>query len=364
METKMEASEVKNPRNPFRVQKMKEEKKLRQKKRGRLIVRNISYKATEELMKEHFSQWGQLEEVKLLRRPTGELVGCGFVQYVNNFDANKALLIGNKTEFLGRKVYIDRALSKDVYLNKKQAIKSEDSAVEVKEEDDKDNVIDEKMEIKSEGEEEEFESDNDNDSKYNDEDEDSQSDEGDEESEEEDYMSESDEDESKPAITGLTAKGIKKVVNKSNDATDGCTVFVKNVPFDANDQDVRKCFRKFGLIKYAIVNREPISGHSKGTAFVRFKIRESADTLLQCKSQLILMNEVLECFPALSREHIQDQEKQKKLGTHKDSRNLYLAREGLIMAASKAAIGVSAADMQKRHQLEMIKNQVLKNLNR
>lgn len=158
---------------------------------------------------------------------------------------------------------------------------------------------------------------------------------------------------------------MKKEKHISNDVQEGCTIFIKNVPFDAEDLDVRKVCRKYGPVYYAIINRDHISGHSKGTAFVKFKTKESADLCLQAGTEFVLMDQVLEAFPALSKEEIRQQanEKEKKKDG-KDSRNLYLAREGLIMANSKAAEGVSASDMNKRHKLEQIKTQVLKNLNR
>lgn len=128
--------------------------------------------------------------------------------------------------------------------------------------------------------------------------------------------------------------------------------------------DLRKVCRKFGPVYYTIINREPISGHSKGTAFVKFKAKESADLCLQAGTEFTLMDQVLDPFPALSREEMHQQNDEKNKNEVKDSRNLYLAREGLIMANSKAADGVSASDMNKRHKLEQIKTQVLKNLNR
>lgn len=68
---------------------------------ARLIVRNISFKATEENLKEHFSQYGSVEEVKLLKKPDGRLVGCAFVHYTHVPMANKALNATNKKPFLG-----------------------------------------------------------------------------------------------------------------------------------------------------------------------------------------------------------------------------------------------------------------------
>lgn len=107
-------------RNPFRVQQQKEEKERRQKKRARLIVRNISYKSTEDSIRKHFEQWGKLEDVNILKRADGKLVGCAFVQYETINQATKAILKGNGQEMLGRKIFIDWALGKNEFVAKKE----------------------------------------------------------------------------------------------------------------------------------------------------------------------------------------------------------------------------------------------------
>lgn len=68
---------------------------------ARLIVRNISFKATEESLIEYFSPYGKVEEVKLLKTPDGRMVGCGFVHFTHVPMANKALAATNKKPFLG-----------------------------------------------------------------------------------------------------------------------------------------------------------------------------------------------------------------------------------------------------------------------
>lgn len=73
---------------------------------ARLIVRNISFKATEDALKKHFEPFGTVEEVKLLRKPDGKLVGCGFVHYTHVPMANKALAATNKKPFLGNPLYL------------------------------------------------------------------------------------------------------------------------------------------------------------------------------------------------------------------------------------------------------------------
>ncbi|KAH8369605.1 hypothetical protein KR093_000273 [Drosophila rubida] len=345
-------------RNPFNTQRLKEEKERRQKKRARLIVRNISYKSTDDALREHFGQWGTLEDVHILKRGDGKLVGCAFVQYETINQATKAIMMANGKELLGRKVFVDWAIGKDEYAAKhpKDEPVEKKPKVEIKEESDNENGVKSEDEnaaaedaIGEESEEDDEEGDEDDGDEEEDEDE-----EGDEDE---------DEDEDKKDIKSDIAN-VEREKHISNDVQQGCTVFIKNVPFDAEDNELRKVCRKFGLVQYAIINRESVSGHSKGTAFVKFKAKESADLCLQAGTEFKLNDDVLDPHPALSRDEIKSKHSEKTKDESKDSRNLYLAREGLIMANSKAADGVSASDMARRHELEQVKTQVLKNLNR
>lgn len=95
-----------------------------------------------------------------------------------------------------------------------------------------------------------------------------------------------------------------------------------------------------------------------------------------------MQGNILDCHPALHKQDLQQKEKEGKT-KQKDSRNLYLVKEGgknhfilttaifsyiilyilVILANTKAAEGVSASDMTKRLQLEQYKTQMLRNLN-
>lgn len=76
-----------------------------------------------------------------------------------------------------------------------------------------------------------------------------------------------------------------------------------------------------------------------------------------------LHDQVLDPLAAISRNDVQQKKKNTQPQT-KDTRNLYLAKEGLIVAGTAAAEGVSQSDLSKRLRLEQSKNQSLKNLNR
>lgn len=56
----------------------------------------------------------------------------------------------------------------------------------------------------------------------------------------------------------------------SNDVSEGKTVFVKNVPFTATNEDLQKCMEAYGPIYYALICIDKYTEHSKGTGFVKF----------------------------------------------------------------------------------------------
>ncbi|KAJ8942259.1 hypothetical protein NQ318_008002 [Aromia moschata] len=62
-------------------QKKKESKILLKEKKARLIVKNLPFKATEENLREYFEQYGDINNIELLKKPNGTLVGCGFIQF-------------------------------------------------------------------------------------------------------------------------------------------------------------------------------------------------------------------------------------------------------------------------------------------
>lgn len=74
-------------------------------------------------------------------------------------------------------------------------------------------------------------------------------------------------------------------------------------------------------------------------------------------------DQILDPHAALSRNEVQQKKKPDRVPL-KDSRNLFLAKEGVILAGTPAAEGVSQSDLSKRLRLEQSKNQSLKNLNR
>lgn len=67
---------------------------------GRIKI-SFFLQSTEENVKEWFIKFGEIEDVMLLRKPNGDLKGCGFVQYKDLPAAAKAIKECNAKPFLG-----------------------------------------------------------------------------------------------------------------------------------------------------------------------------------------------------------------------------------------------------------------------
>lgn len=310
------------------------------------MVRNLPFSATEKNLKEFYEKYGEVTEVKLLRKPDGKLVGCGFIQFKEVQKAAKARHYTSGQPFLGRNIECDFALPKDKFSdrNKKGAKNSKNqpvSEIKIKEEpsveDEENPKVDEVTEItlndikieKEKENDEETHIQNDNICSCNDEeqncgkreerdssnnikkeDEEENEDvrkdndalieeiEDDEEDEkegieessseqqdikhennmksrtkdrslEEDYEDSSSENYSSEEFEPSSQKP-RKI---SNDISEGKTVFIKNVPFSATNEDLKQCMLQFGPVYYALICIDKFTEHSKGTAFVKFIVR-------------------------------------------------------------------------------------------
>lgn len=60
---------------------------------------------------------------------------------------------------------------------------------------------------------------------------------------------------------------------KSHDVKEGLTVFLKNVSFSVTNDELKRFMKeRFGPIYYALVCMDRLTEHSKGTAFVKFRV--------------------------------------------------------------------------------------------
>ncbi|XP_056197610.1 RNA-binding protein 28 [Falco biarmicus] len=372
-------------------------------RKARLIIRNLSFKCSEDNLKSLFSPFGTVLEVNIPRKPDGKMRGFAFVQFGNMLEAAKALRGMNMKEIKGRPVAVDWAVAKDKY-QAMQGSQPDESKEEEPREGKEQSVGDaekkeeeqEEEEEKEEGEEEEEEEEEEEkkdkkmagkikikpslsqargwpgkgtaakDSSDEEEDDDDEAGSEDDSKQEEDSDEEEDEEEEEGRAVPKKQQGRARQL--SSDVSEGKTVFIRNLSFDTEEEALGEMLQQFGDLKYVRIVLHPDTEHSKGCAFAQFLTQEAAQKCLQAAQEesegggLRLDGRLLRIDLAVSREEAQKlrgQKVKKPTGT----RNLYLAREGLIRAGTKAAEGVSDADMAKRARFEELKYQKLRDQN-
>nr|XP_045583127.1 RNA-binding protein 28-like [Procambarus clarkii] len=354
--------------------KRKDKRQPAKQRKGRIIIRNLSFKADEKIVEEHFSVYGKIREVSILRKHDGKMVGCAFVQFDTKAEALKAIKECNMKPLLGRPIAVDLAVEKERFkpegsnseISRDETggaevkIKEEELSNDEKEEIDEENDI--KMEIKEEsGEEDDIKTEiKEEKASSEDEDGDSGLDDGDETSSDDD-----DEDDKKHTPSKNTHAPTK---GPSKDITEERTLFIKNLPFIATQEEIAEVLQKFGELKYVLLCIDQLTEHPRGTAFVQFKEREAADACLAAeadpstKKDFILYGRPMHIMRAISRTELEKRRNEKgQEKVKKDKRNLFLAREGFVRQGTKAAEGLSKADLALRTRREQVKRRMLQN---
>uniref|UniRef100_A0A452QS64 RNA-binding protein 28 n=1 Tax=Ursus americanus TaxID=9643 RepID=A0A452QS64_URSAM len=351
-------------------------------KKARLIIRNLSFKCSEDDLKTVFAQYGAVLEVNIPRKPDGKMRGFAFVQFRNLLEAGKALKSMNMKEIKGRTVAVDWAVAKDKYKNTQSASapgeekrpepkhqelgkengREEEDTEEEEEEEEEDDTEEEEEE---EGEEEKesrvtkpaqiqkravqratpAESSEEEHCDDNSDLEEGDSLGGGEELAPSDTSSEEQEDE------GLTQE-LTLVIDFFCDLT----VFRRNLSFDSEEEELGELLQQFGDLKYVRIVLHPDTEHSKGCAFAQFMTQEAAQKCLEAASPETEVRRTFLLPPNLGHSD------SKAILTPKYTRNSKIPR-AVIRAGTKAAEGVSAADMAKRERFELLKHQKLKDQN-
>ncbi|KAI0071311.1 RNA-binding domain-containing protein [Panus rudis PR-1116 ss-1] len=165
----------------------------------------------------------------------------------------------------------------------------------------------------------------------------------------------------------------------------GTTLFVRNVPFEATDDELRTVFRAFGPLRYARITMDQETGRSRGTGFVCFWKKEDADKAIEqseilrkettggeapiqskknpfklpslltpdpsapVAQNLVLHGRTMDVVRAVTRD---EATKLKEIGERQrekaDKRNLYLLREGIILPNTPAAETIPQAELEAR----------------
>lgn len=76
----------------------------------KLFVGNLDWATTEDELRELFAQFGEIEDHVIIKdRFSGRSKGFGFVTFVNDEDADKAVSALDQTDFKNRKVVVNEA---------------------------------------------------------------------------------------------------------------------------------------------------------------------------------------------------------------------------------------------------------------
>lgn len=279
------------------------------KKKARLIVRNLPWSIRDvDELKAHFTKYGSIKEATLPRGQNGRMTGFGFVEMGTVKEAAVAIDKVNATDLDGRTIAVDWAVAKHAYEPEKEVgpqprALSEDPSANGGES----------------GEESDYtgESDGEGDNGLEDE-------ESEEEGEEED--------------TDYMEKELPMT-----------TLFVRNLPFTATDQDLYSLFRGFGPLQYARIVYDHATARSRGTGFVSFVKSEDAK---RCVSEApkstfgieddryVIHDRTVGVVQALNREEAETKhhqgEKERRRG---DARNMDLLYEEGTKMGGDAATG-------------------------
>ncbi|WFD29758.1 RNA recognition motif-containing protein [Malassezia sp. CBS 17886] len=169
----------------------------------------------------------------------------------------------------------------------------------------------------------------------------------------------------------------------------GTILFIRNLPYQATEQELKDLFRTFGPLRYARIAMDPTTKRSRGTGFVCFWSRESADkalhdadvvqrettapSLLEARlpkvnpfsvpsvlsadpsaplvAQFTLHGRVLHVVRAVTRESATKLETTARKSREKeDKRNTWLLREGVPLPNTPLAGQLSEKESDKRMQ--------------
>jgi nucleolar protein 4 len=277
-----------------------------------------------------------------LIRKDDKFSGFGFVTFEKKTDAAKAIEILNNKEFklLGTNVIADWCLPKDLYLKNQRDMPEEKSK-----NDKEDKSVKEESNSEHNSDEGEAEEDLDNN-------------ESDGEKDEEDEKEEEEEDKKEKKIVSEKHKIKQKAGTK--DVLEKRTVFLRNLSFDATEDQLREVFSKYGQVKYCKLCMDRDLERPRGTGFIQFEEAQSALDACAESNILEIDSRRIQIDLAMSRTNVDELVKEKKTKEPRDNRNLALAKEGVIYPNSYEAKELSKSDLDKRAKIEAANTAKLK----
>jgi len=339
------------------------------KRHCRLIVRNLSFQATELNIADKLGRFGPLAEVampvtevssegggkeKTRRRgkvgPRLRPKGFAFVTFLCDADARAAVsgsapVAGPVLKICNREVAVDFCQAKDRFLEGPA-----EGAAAVEEEP----AIPEQMDVEDDGDGDAAGSGiDDNEDSDNSDVSNSDGEDDDEDAEEEDA-------ESKVADTKAPAS--KEKGDAEDDVAEGRTVFLRGLSLDAEVRDVKRALNLFGKIEMAVLVKDKKTGEARGTAFAKFSKAAEAQACVAASKHgvgLVVADRACVVDLAVARP---EAERLKNEGKGRlDRRHLYLANEGLAMGTADDVAVMPEEEKEKRRMAQAEKKKKLVN---
>lgn len=243
------------------------------KKKSRIIVRNLSFYAKEQHIRKVLEPtFGKVLDVHLPRVKENLHVGFAFVTFERPQDAQKAVET-KRVDISKRTVTMEWSLPKKLHQQQKQQ--------EQKEQQQKNAIIQAEKEEQEDSHDKEEE--DDKDASQVDASDDDNNDDGDATDSGNDSDSDGSEDSSAGSVedddeemTSDNEDNGEKVQHHDDAVEKKCTLFLRNLPFDATRHDIFQVFCRFGYIKGIYLVKDKDTGMLKGTAFVTYSKPQSA----------------------------------------------------------------------------------------
>eukprot|EP00927_Polykrikos_kofoidii_P043965 TRINITY_DN3806_c0_g1_i1.p1 TRINITY_DN3806_c0_g1~~TRINITY_DN3806_c0_g1_i1.p1 ORF type:complete len:935 (+),score=226.72 TRINITY_DN3806_c0_g1_i1:190-2994(+) len=256
-------------------------------KAGRLIIRNLAFGATEKHVRKTFATIGVLKDVHLPTKPGKEGLnrGFGFVQFEDIANAERAIKELNGSKVCGRGIAVDWAVDSQLYTglqreeqhqpsSQKQSRKDKRSGADQDAEDDTDGAT--KGDEDTQKELRRMKKLLTDEEKGSDADEDEDKDEEEEEEEDE-------EEERGKSKAKAKAKAAPRT--PGFDIDQGRTVFIRNVPFESTQEQIRDVLKRFGRVQFVkfVADNTGQNAH-RGSCFVQFRDAEGCEAALACEA--------------------------------------------------------------------------------
>ena len=274
---------------------------------GRIILRNIPFSVQDQALRKWLETVGKLKELTIPLNADGKRnKGFAFVEYEKKNLSEKAIKELNGKKFQNREIALDYAQSKEKY---QTAVKAEENS-----KDFKSGTRGALGASAGSGQ-------------------------GDEMQEDEEELKEEEAEETKPEKKA--EKNLKGNENENegkrnqNQFLEGRVLFVMNLNYSTEEEDLFDRFKEFGKLSYVKVVCDRETGESKGTGFVCFKDPEVLEQVIKIseESGIELDERRLKIVKAVSREAAVNLKTAKP--QQEDKRNLHLTKLSLIMPDSK-----------------------------